>query len=104
MKIQNQNIYGGQQQFADTIINASKVLDSQDAPLIKFVDENVQNEPQKVELISALETIKDGKKTESEKSQAKGMWKKFLESGVSELAKEAAKGLVSPTFWATIMS
>ena len=104
MKIQNQHIYGGSQQFADTIINSSKNLSQQDAPLIKFVADNVQGEPERAEFVRALDTLKDEKKTDEEKSEAQKLWKKFLESGVSEMAKESVKSLVSPTFWAILLS
>ena len=103
MHIGTQNNYGNQF-FADTMINGSNILSSEDSPLLKLIHDNATSETQKLELVQALETIRDNSKNEVEKSHGKELWKKFLESGVGEVAKEAVKTLISPTFWAIIMN
>lgn len=103
VKIETQNIYGGNQQFADTIINASQGrLSSEDADWLKFVNEKANSDSQKTILIEAVETLRDGRKSNAEKETAKSLWKEFLEKGVGTAAEEVIKSLFSPTFWTLI--
>ena len=57
MKIENQNIYGGNNQFADTIINGSKNMSEKDREMLELILSNSTGDEQQ-ELISALEKIK----------------------------------------------
>ncbi len=42
MKISNLNIHGGNQQFADLIINSSEKFDETDKELIQLIHDNVE--------------------------------------------------------------
>lgn len=89
---------------AVTIIESSPNLSENDKGIVQFIQDNAKTNEEKVDLLSALEVIRDNEKGDDEKLRAKDLWKKFLESGVGELATEVIKGLISPTFWAFVMS
>jgi hypothetical protein len=91
MKIENQNIYGGHQQFADTIINGSAALDETDARFLKLIHANTSSDAERVALVRSLENLKADDTSETEKKKSGGLLKKFLESGVSETSKQMVK-------------
>jgi regulator of replication initiation timing len=91
MKIENQNIYGGQQQFADTIINNSTTLDETDARFLKLIHDNTSSDTERQQLVRSLENLKAEDTDEAEKKKSGGLLKKFLESGVSETSKQMVK-------------
>lgn len=99
MNIQNLNIYGGNQQFATTIINNNPNLSDADAGILELINQNVPTEEGKVELIKSLETIRSESKSVEEKSEAKGLLKKFMQEGVGEAGKEVAKKLLADGSW-----
>jgi hypothetical protein len=91
MKIENQNIYGGRQQFADTIINNSPTLDETDARFLKLIHDNTHSDEERQQLVQSLENVKAEDTDEAEKKKSGGLLKKFLESGVSETSKQIVK-------------
>lgn len=99
MNIQNLNIYGGNQQFATTIINNSRYLSEADTGILELINRNVPTEEGKAELIKSLEAINSPDKSEEEKGEAKSLLRKFIQDGVGEAGKEVAKGLLSGGNW-----
>lgn len=95
MKIGTQNIYGGNQQYADIIINNSESLNSNDKELVEYICKNAKTEQEKTEVLNSLEIIKSDTAKPEEKEKSKGIFKKFLESGAVEAGKELGKILVS---------
>jgi len=93
MKIKNQNIYGGNNQFAKTIINNAKNLDDVDKKLIELIKIEVPDEKQRSELLNDLIKIKDSSSSENE-TKAKKNLKEFFKSISSQTGKEIAKQLV----------
>lgn len=91
MKIENQNIYGGNQQFADLIINSNNNLDEVDRSFIELIHENVPTPEERQKLINELSNIKDSGSSEEEKRKSGGVLKKFLDSVVSESGKQIIK-------------
>ena len=98
MKIENQYIYGGNQQYADVIINSSPSLSNTDRRLIDLIYSNTDNEEERKALLKSLETIKSESADPKEKEKSKGMLKKFFESGVAEAGKQLAKEVVEGGF------
>lgn len=94
MKINNQNIFGGNQQFADLIINQSSILDETDTRFIKLINENTDSIEEKKALITNLEKIKSDEISKEEKNISGGILKKFLDSIVSESGKQLIKEIV----------
>lgn len=93
MEIINQNIYGGNQQFADLIINESKILDKTDADFLNLIHKNTSSEEERKILVESLETIKSDKIEDKEKKKLGGILKKFVDSIVTEGGKQLVKEL-----------
>lgn len=104
MNINNLNITGGKQQFADLIINQSEKLSEADRQFIELIDNNVASEEEKAQLIQSLEVVKDEKVEDADKSYSKGLLKKFLESGVGEAGKEIAKSILTSGAWQMLLN
>lgn len=98
MKIENQNIFGGNQQFADTIINSSPNLNDTDRAFVQLIHDNTSSEEERKELIESLETVKSDDPSENEKKKSSTLLRKFLESGVSEAGKNIAKTILESGF------
>lgn len=94
MKIENQNIYGGNQQFADFILNASRILDETDSKFLQLINENTTSYEEKQELIKCLENVKSQEETTEQKKKSGGILKKFIESIVTEGGKQVVKELI----------
>lgn len=93
MKINNQNIYGGNQQFADTIINSSDKFDETDKNLIKLIHENVPSNEGRMEMLKSLETVKSTDQTDKERKESGSIIKKFIDSIATEGGKQIVKEL-----------
>ncbi len=91
MKIQNQNIYSGNQQFADLIINQSSVFDESDVKFLELIHKNTDTAEERKKLVESLEFIKSDQVDENEKKVAGGLLKKFLGTGVAETSKQIVK-------------
>lgn len=95
MKIENLNIRGGNQQFADLIINSSPSLDETDRDIIQLIHENVESDEGRKELLNSLETLKAPEQPEEEKKKSGSLLKKFFDSiateGGEQVVKEFAK-------------
>ena len=95
MKIGTQNFYGGNQQFADTIINnATNKLDESERNLINLISDNSSSEEEKTQLLESLSDLKDEGKSPEEKQKAKSMLDSFLNSGVNEAGKQIVRELI----------
>lgn len=86
MKIKNQNIFGGQQQFADHIFNIGG-FNSAEQQLITASKNDK-------ELIQHLSILKSKEASEDKKSKSGNYIKKFLESSVGEAGKSIMKELI----------
>jgi len=94
MKIENQNIYGGNQQYADIIINGSNHLSDTDRRLIELIYENTEDEEERKALLASLETVRSRDAKEEDKKKAKSLWKQFRDSMVTESGKQIVKELI----------
>ncbi len=99
MNIDNINIHGGQQQFADTIINNSNNLSQEDKEMLEVINQNVSTEKEKKELIKSIEIINSEVASKEDKSKAKKLLEHFIKEGVSGVGKEVAKKLLSGGTW-----
>lgn len=95
MKIKNQKIYGGNQQFADKIINQSSDLSPSDKELIELIHLNASSETEREELINSLKNIKSTQKSEEDKQSAWTRLKGFLSESVSQGSKVLANEIIS---------
>lgn len=93
MKIKNQNIYGGNNQFAKTIINNASSLNEVDKKLIELIKIEIPDEKKRSELLNDLLKVKDSSSAENE-TQAKKNLKEFFKSVSSQSGKELAKQLI----------
>jgi hypothetical protein len=91
MKIENQNIFGGNQQFADIIINNSQVLDESDSRFLQLIHENTSSPEEKKALIESLENVKSDDYPEEEKKKSGGLLRKFIDSVATEGGKQIVK-------------
>ena len=94
MKIENQNIYGGNQQFADLIINKSHILNETDTKFLQLIHENTSSPEERQALVESLENIKSSDTQIDEKKKSGGFLRKFLDS----IATEGGKQLVKEIF------
>lgn len=94
MKINNQNIYGGNQQYADLIINNSDRLSENDRKLIQLFHENTGTEEERTELVKSLENLRSDDIDEKAKENSRGILKKFFESGAVEAGKQISKEII----------
>lgn len=93
MKIENLNIHGGNQQFADMIINSSEKFDDTDKGLLQLIHDNVESKESRKELLESLETVKSPEKPEEEKKKSGSILKKFFDSVATEGGKQVIKEL-----------
>ena len=93
MKIENLNIHGGNQQFADMIINSSEKFDDTDKELIQLIHDNVESKEGRKELLESLETVKSPEKPEEEKKKSGSILRKFFDSVATEGGKQVVKEL-----------
>lgn len=94
MKIENQNIYGGNQQFADLIINKSQILDDTDSNFLRLINENTNSIEDKKALIKSLEDVKSLDTAVEDKKKSGGILKKFFDSVASEGGKQLVKEVI----------
>jgi small GTP-binding protein len=95
MEIHNQNIYGGNQQFADKIINhSSNELQEDDREVLKLFFDDIDSVEKRGELVEALNNFKSKKTTPTIKSKAKSILSNFFKAGISESGKLIAKDLI----------
>lgn len=87
MKIENQNIYGGNQQFAEYIINTSSIIGEQEKKLLELINEIAVSEDEKHKVVSYLEQVKSADTEPKAKSVAKDALKKFFDAGIEESGK-----------------
>jgi hypothetical protein len=94
MKIGQNNIYGGNQQFADKIVNHHSNLSESDHKVIDLIaSDNGANYDQ--ELISkSIEQVKSTKASSQEKEHSKSVLKKIFDTGLTEATKMAVKALI----------
>ncbi len=94
MEIKNQNIYGGNQQFADLIINNSRILDESDSKFLQLIHENTSSPEERKALIESLEDVKSPEANTEEKKKSGGVLRKFMDSIATEGGKQLVKELV----------
>lgn len=94
MKINNQNIYGGNQQFADLIINKSQLLDETDSRFLQLIYENTSSPEERKALVENLENVKSFEIPIEEKKKSGGILRKFVDSIATESGKLLVKELV----------
>jgi len=95
MKINTQNIYGGNQQFADQIINTKdNNLNELDRKFIQLIYDNTDSEKEREELLESLSSIKDENSTETKKKESKSILGRFIEVVPGEAGKQIVKELV----------
>ncbi|MBC7571802.1 MAG: hypothetical protein H7319_19040 [Spirosoma sp.] len=94
MKINQNNIYGGNQQFADKIVNHNSILSETDRKIIDLIDTDGQGNYDKQILTKDLERLKSSESSQEEKENAKSTFRKIFESGISQLTKGAIKILI----------
>ncbi|MFZ2897506.1 MAG: hypothetical protein WA004_02720 [Saprospiraceae bacterium] len=94
MKISNLNIHGGNQQFADTIINASSQFNETDRSLLKLIHDNTNSEEERKELIKSLEVVKSEELPSDEKKKSGSILRKFFDSIATEGGKQVVKELI----------
>jgi riboflavin biosynthesis pyrimidine reductase len=105
MKIENLNIYGGSQQFADMIINNSNVLDNTDVHFLRLIHENTNSFEERKVLVDSLETLKSEEANNEAKKKSGGVLKKFINSIATEGGKQLVKELVEngANYWQYII-
>jgi uncharacterized protein Yka (UPF0111/DUF47 family) len=95
MKIENQNIFGGNQQFADLIINSKENnIDEVDRKFLQLVYDNTNSIEERKDLIKSLTTIKADDVSDNDKKISKSILTKFLDSIPGEVGKQVVKHLV----------
>lgn len=95
MKILNQNIYGGNQQFADYIINSKENnVDELDRKFLQLIYDNTDSIAEREELIKSLTTIKNIDSSETDKIKSKNILVKFLDVIPGEIGKQLVKHLI----------
>ncbi|WP_299252074.1 hypothetical protein [uncultured Lacinutrix sp.] len=95
MKINSQYIYGGNQQFADYIINNKEnKLNELDRKFIKLIYDNTDSKEEREELLESLSTIKDDSSSEAKKKESKSTLGRFLEVIPGEAGKQIVKELI----------
>ncbi len=95
MKIDNLNIYGGQIQFADMILNNSSILDQTDSKFLQLIHEHTESPIERAELVKNLEKIKSESESEPIKKKAGDSLKEIFKN---EAVKESTKILVKEIF------
>jgi hypothetical protein len=95
MKIINQNIYGGNQQFADQIINSKEnSINESERELLNLIYSNNNSTTEREKLVSSLNAIKNDAVQDSEKKVSKNFLAKFLETIPGEVGKQVVKHLI----------
>lgn len=94
MKIENQNIYGGYQQFADLIINSNEnKIDELDRKFVQLIHDNTASIEERKELIESLSNIKNEDTPENEIKKSGNILRKFLDAIPGEVGKQIVKEL-----------
>ncbi|NJX16885.1 hypothetical protein [Tamlana crocina] len=95
MKINNQNIYGGNQQFADLIINSKdNKIDELDRKFLKLVYENTSSPEEREELIKSLSDIKENGTNKESIQKSRNILSNFLKVIPGEAGKQIVKELI----------
>jgi len=104
MKIGTQNIYGGNQQFADTIVNQHPAVQfsSNDVELLKFVGSTPASSEEKQKIAQDVATINKPDVADAEKQTAVDRIKKFLLAHEGDLKKWA--GIITKASLAIILA
>ena len=95
MKIENLNVFGGNQQFADTIINSFPTIDENDRQILEIIRGNCDLPDRQIELVKLIEKLRSPDVSDAEKKKSGTILKKFFDSIVSETGKFAVKGFLS---------
>lgn len=94
-KINEQNNFSNQSQFIGSTFNQGNFsISNIDEKIIDLIKESSISEIERKELINSVSIIKDESKSEREKKKSGGLIKKFLETTVSESAKELMKFII----------
>ncbi len=93
MKIQKQNIFGGNQQFADSIINESKILNEVDRKFLQLIHENAPSLEERNDLVESLENIKSIDSSKIDKEKSGGVLRKFMDSIATEGGKQLVRDI-----------
>jgi len=80
--------------FIDKAISESKHLSNSDREILKLIDQNVPDEEGKIELVKSLKELRNPNSDSKSKAKAKSLFGKFMESGISEAAKQLVKRLI----------
>lgn len=94
MKIENLNIHGGHQNFADIIIQSVENIDDADREIVELIHKEVPDKEERLELIKSLSDVKDPDKSESEKKGGAKALKSFFDSLISESGKQIAQEFI----------
>lgn len=93
--IHTQIINGGDQQFADKIINKKENnLNELDRKFVQLIYDNTDSEEEREELLESLSSIKDETSSETKKKESKSILSKFIEVIPGEAGKQIVKELV----------
>lgn len=84
MQVNNLNINGGKQQFADFIINNNENFSESDRQIIELIHDNIPIESERIEMIRNLETVKSEQAPVEEKQKSNSLLEKFLATGTKE--------------------
>ncbi|MCI5162590.1 MAG: hypothetical protein D3917_11345 [Candidatus Electrothrix sp. AX5] len=93
MEIKTQNIYGGSQQFADTIVNQyqNATFEQNDIELLKFIAELKSEEEKKQAIGADIATVNDANAAEEVKDTARSRVTQFLIDHKSEIGAWAGR-------------
>jgi len=95
MKINKLNIHGGQQQFADIIINSKENnLEETDRKFIKLIHDNTSSKEERNLLLESLIISKDEEQPKEKISKAKELLNDFVKSSVGEAGKSIVRELI----------
>ena len=84
--------------FVNEVINSSNLLSSNDQELVRLIYENTSSEEERKELVEDLKKIKDPTASSDEKKKSKSKFKKFMETGLTEVTKQLFKNLIESGF------
>ncbi len=80
--------------YVDKIIHESDLLTNNDRELIRLIYENTDSEKEREDLVNNLKIIKDPNASKATKEKSKSVFRKFIESGLTEATKQLFKRLI----------
>jgi len=80
--------------YIDKTISEYDLLTNNDREFIKLIYENTETEAERKELVDSLKNLKDPSATSETKEKSKSIFRKFIETGLSEASKQMFKRLI----------